>query len=107
MRLIDADAAIEAINGMFAPTPTQKDMVGDCIEIINSLPTIQPELGGYPVEYLMFVARLMRSANVTPETLVNTLLKDVEKTVRLVFELVRRQSEDAIIKVIMNGEVTE
>ena len=71
---------------------------------IEALPSA--ELDGYSIEQLLFIAKLMASANVTPETLVNTL-KDVEKTVRLVLKLVRRQSEDAIIKVIMNGEVTE
>ena len=41
--LISRQAAIEAISSMFAPTPTQKDMVEDCLEIIENLPSAQPE----------------------------------------------------------------
>lgn len=40
---ISRQAAIDAISTMFAPTPTQKDMVEDCLEIIDNLPSTQPE----------------------------------------------------------------
>lgn len=40
--LISRQAAIGAISSMFAPTPTQKDMVEDCLEIIENLPSAQP-----------------------------------------------------------------
>lgn len=36
---ISRRTAIEAISSMFAPTPTQKDMVEDCLEIIENLPS--------------------------------------------------------------------
>ena len=39
--LISRQAAIDAISSMFAPTPTQKDMVEDCLEIIENLPSAQ------------------------------------------------------------------
>ncbi len=41
--LIDRQAAIEAVSTMFAPTPTQKDMVEDCLEILENLPFVQPQ----------------------------------------------------------------
>ena len=41
--LISRQAAIDAINTMFAPTPTQMDMKEDCLEIIENLPSAQPE----------------------------------------------------------------
>lgn len=41
--LISRQVAIDAISSMFAPTPTQKDMVEDCLEIIENLPSAQPE----------------------------------------------------------------
>ena len=41
--LIDRQAAIDAISSMFAPTPTQEDMVEDCLEIIENLPSVQLE----------------------------------------------------------------
>ena len=44
--LISRQAAIDAISSMFAPTPTQKDMVEDCLEIIENLPSAQPERKG-------------------------------------------------------------
>ena len=40
--LISRQAAISAVNTMFAPTPTQADMVEDCVEIIENLPSVQP-----------------------------------------------------------------
>ena len=42
--LIERQAAIEAMSSMFAPTPTQKDMVEDCLEIIENLPSAQPDI---------------------------------------------------------------
>lgn len=36
--------AIDAISSMFAPTPTQRDMVENCMEIIDNLPPAQSEL---------------------------------------------------------------
>ena len=42
--LISRQAAIDAVSSMFAPTPTQKDMVEDCLEIIENLPSAQPEI---------------------------------------------------------------
>ena len=44
--LISRQAAIEAISSMFAPTPTQKDMVEDCLEIIENLPSAGQERKG-------------------------------------------------------------
>ena len=41
--LISRQRAVDAISSMFAPTPTQKDMVEDCLEIIDNLPSVQPE----------------------------------------------------------------
>lgn len=41
--LIDRKMAIDAISTMFAPTPTQKDIVEDCLEIIDNLPSAEPE----------------------------------------------------------------
>lgn len=38
--LISRKDAIGRISTMFAPTPTQKDMVADCLEILDSIPTI-------------------------------------------------------------------
>lgn len=38
--LISRKEAIGRISTMFAPTPTQKDMVEDCLEIIDNLPSI-------------------------------------------------------------------
>ena len=43
MRLIDADAAIDAIKSVFSPTPTQKDIKWDCVRVVENLPTIQPQ----------------------------------------------------------------
>ena len=40
---ISRQVAIGAINSMFAPTPTQMDMKEDCLEIIDNLPSAQPE----------------------------------------------------------------
>lgn len=37
--MISRQAAIDAISSMFAPTPTQKDMVENCLEIIENLPS--------------------------------------------------------------------
>lgn len=42
--LISRWDAIDAISSMFAPTPTQKDMVEDCLEIIENLPSAQSEI---------------------------------------------------------------
>jgi len=39
--LISRKAAIDAISSMFAPTPKQKDMIEDCLEIIENLPSAQ------------------------------------------------------------------
>ena len=39
---ISRQAAIDEISSMFAPTPTQKDMVEDCLEIIENLPSAKP-----------------------------------------------------------------
>ena len=41
--LISRQMAIDALSSIFAPTPTQKDMVGDCLEVIEKLPSVQPE----------------------------------------------------------------
>lgn len=43
--LISRKAAIDAISSMFAPTPVQKDMVEDCLEIIENLPSAEPKTG--------------------------------------------------------------
>ena len=43
--LISRQAAIDAISSMFAPTPVQKDMVEDCLEIIEELPSAEPKTG--------------------------------------------------------------
>jgi hypothetical protein len=40
---ISRQVAIDTIRSMFAPTPTQKDMVEDCLEIIENLPSAQQE----------------------------------------------------------------
>lgn len=40
---IDRQAAIDAVSTMFAPAPTQKDMVEDCLEIIENLPSVEVE----------------------------------------------------------------
>ena len=40
---ISRSLALKAISRMFAPTPTQKDMVEDCLEIIENLPSTQLE----------------------------------------------------------------
>lgn len=40
---IDRQAAIDVVSSMFAPTPTQKDMVEDCLEIIENLPSVEVE----------------------------------------------------------------
>ena len=40
---IDRQAAIDAVSSMFAPTPTQKDMVEDCLGIIENLPLVEVE----------------------------------------------------------------
>ena len=109
MRLIDADKLKKSVldlqdcyNG-FSDTYDKACIIG----VIDEQPTVQPELGGYPVEYLLFVARLMTSANVTPEVMASTI-KDVEKMARMVIEMARKQVEEAIIKAIINGEgVTE
>ena len=42
--LIDRQAAIDAVNTIFAVTPTQKDVVMDCIEAIVAVPSAQPEI---------------------------------------------------------------
>ena len=42
--LISRQMAIDAINSMFAPTPTQMDIKEDCLEIIENLPSAQPEI---------------------------------------------------------------
>jgi len=41
---IDRQVAIDAINTMFAVTPTQMDMKEDCLEIIENLPSAQPNI---------------------------------------------------------------
>lgn len=41
--LISRQAAIKAVSSMFAPTPTQKDMVEDCLKIIENLPSAEVE----------------------------------------------------------------
>lgn len=41
--LIERQIAFDQIGSMFAVTPTQKDMVEDCLEIIENLPSAQPE----------------------------------------------------------------
>lgn len=43
--LISRKAAIDAISSMFAPTPVQKDMVEDCLEIIENFPSTEPKTG--------------------------------------------------------------
>ena len=40
---ISRKAAIDAIRSIFAPTPTQKDMVEYCLEIIENLPSAEEE----------------------------------------------------------------
>ena len=44
---ISRQAAIDAISSMFAPTPTQKDIVEDCLEIIENLPSVDIDLSGF------------------------------------------------------------
>lgn len=41
--LISRQDAIEAVSSMFAPTPVQKHMIEDCLEIIENLPSVQPD----------------------------------------------------------------
>ena len=41
--LISRQAAIDALSSIFAPTPTQEDMVWDCLEVIEKLPSAEPE----------------------------------------------------------------
>lgn len=48
--LISRKAAIDAISSMFAPTPVQKDMVEDCLEIIENLPSAEPKTGKWVSE---------------------------------------------------------
>ena len=43
--LISRQVAIDAISSMFAPTPVQKDMVEDCLEVIENLPSAEPKTG--------------------------------------------------------------
>lgn len=43
---ISRQAAIDAINTMFAPTPTQMDIKEDCLEIIENLPSALPKRHG-------------------------------------------------------------
>ena len=49
--LISRKAAMEAVNTIFAPTTTQKDMREDCLEILENLPSAQPETGKYEYHY--------------------------------------------------------
>ena len=43
--LISRKAAIDAISSMFAPTPVQKDMIEDCLEIIENVPSAEAKTG--------------------------------------------------------------
>ena len=74
---------------------------GGARKIIEEAPAAT--LCGYSLDYLLIIAKLMASANVTPEVMVSTI-KDVEEMARMVIEMARKQVEEAIIKVIINGE---
>lgn len=74
--LISRAEAIDAISSMFAPIPSQKDMVEDCLEIIENLPPAQPAqptLYGYNMEYLKLIAEVLRKENLPPERVVEAL----------------------------------
>lgn len=49
---IDRQTAIDAVSSMFAPTPTQKDMVEDCLEIIENLPSVEVEPVIHCIDYI-------------------------------------------------------
>ena len=68
---------------------------------IEALPAIE-QLCGYSIEYLVFIAKLMEGANVTPEAMAS-IIKDVGKVAKMVIEVARKQVEEAIVKTIMDG----
>lgn len=74
---------------------------GGARKIIEEAPAAT--LCGYSLDYLLIIAKLMASANVTPEVMVSTI-KDVEEMARMVIKMAKKQVEEAIIKVIINGE---
>ena len=74
----------------------------DCLTPMRELPAIEPQLCGYSIEYLTFIAKLMAGANVTPEAMAS-IIKDVEKVAKMVIEVARKQVEEAVVKTIMDG----
>ena len=97
---ISRQAAIDAISSMFAPTPTQEDMVEDCLEIIENLPSVQQTLYGYNIEHLELIARVLQKEDLPPERIVEALT-DIGRIVAIVVdefeETLRRAVEQCTI----------
>ena len=74
--LISRQAAMNAFaervkrsnNSDFAPTPTWNDAV----EIVENLPSVEPTLYGYKIEYLAYIARVMEKEGITAEDAART-----------------------------------
>ena len=88
--LISRQAAIEAIcehgtelerrNITVLAVANHKQVV---IDLLETLPSVQPTLYGYKIEYLELIGMLLQKANLSPERLTEILL-DVDRIVRII-----------------------
>lgn len=96
MRLIDADALRELIDGGydldFSELPETKR---ELLNMIDYQPTIDT-LYGYKIEHLAMIAAVMQRENVSPEKVAETIT-DVSRIVQLIIneqmEIVRKEME--------------
>lgn len=105
MRLIDADAAIDALDALCDReceySKQQRNFMcgacrlGSAFDVIDELPSVQPTLYGYRIEHLAYIARVMEKEGLTAEEAARTF-DDISRAVRMIIDEMQRKIEEAI-----------
>jgi hypothetical protein len=101
MRLIDADKLNEQLQALAYDDWNQgvstswANAYSEAADIVDSAPTVEQTIFGYPVEHLMLIAEVMRKENVTPEKVIE-VLTDVGR----VASMVRAEFEEQLRKAV-------
>jgi hypothetical protein len=105
MRLIDADAAIDALDALCDReceySKQQRNFMcgacrlGSAFDVIDELPSVQPTLYGYRIEHLAYIARVMEKEGLTAEEAVRTF-GDMSRAVGMIIEEVQQKVEEML-----------
>jgi ABC-type proline/glycine betaine transport system substrate-binding protein len=79
--------------------------ITELYDILERMPSSQPELYGYPIEHLEMIARVMEKENCTPEA-VAQMLQNAGKVAKMVRDKMMEMLNESIEK-SCKGEANE